>query len=69
MVDIQTERIMMAHTDVLFDDADDDCPKKKMAYKMMESIRQANNQEILEQIRGIARTPCNPSCRHRHRAR
>lgn len=64
MVDIHTERVLMAFADVLFDGADDDCSKKKQAYEIMETIRQANNQEILEQLGAIARRPCNPNCRH-----
>lgn len=68
MVDIQTERVLNAVIDALFDDADD-CPKRKLAYRIMENIRQANNQEIIEQLGGIPRTPCDPSCRHRQKPR
>lgn len=66
MVDIQTERALMAFADALFDDADT-CPKKRQAYEMMEVIRQANNQEILEQMGHIRSIPCDPNCPRRPR--
>lgn len=69
MVDIQTERVLNAVIDALFDDAGDDCPKKRMAYRIMENIRQANNQEIIEQLGGIPGTPCDLNCRHRQKSR
>jgi len=57
----------MAFTDALFGDADDDCPKKRLAYDIIDTIRQANNQEILAQIGGIVNTPCDPKCRYRRK--
>jgi hypothetical protein len=66
MVDIQSERLLIAVMDALFDD-EDDCPKKIQGYQIIENIRHANNQEIMEQIGAIAKKPCDPNCRHRKR--
>jgi hypothetical protein len=40
MVDIQTERVLNVVIDALFDDAND-CPKKRIAYQIMENIKRA----------------------------
>lgn len=63
-IDIQSERILVAVIDALFEDADDDCPKAKAAYQMLERIREANNLEIMEQIGYVVMRPCPPRCPH-----
>ncbi|MDW5563968.1 MAG: hypothetical protein SA339_12170 [Methanomassiliicoccus sp.] len=65
-MDIQTERVLIAVMDALFDDVED-CPKKRQGYQIIENIRHANNQEIMEQIGAIAKEPCDPNCLHRKR--
>lgn len=68
MVDIQTERVLMAVMDALFDDVDT-CPKKEQAVEIMEAIRQDNNREILDQIGSIKTVPCDPKCPRRPQPR
>lgn len=67
MIDIQTERVLMAFADALFEDCDNDCPKKVQAYVIIENIRRTNNEEIFEQIGFFRGRPCPSDCARKRR--
>ncbi len=64
-MDYEMERILIAFTDALFDDVDDDCAKKIEAYQLLENIRHDNNQEIMRQLGDLKKNPCNPRCKRK----
>lgn len=67
MRDIELERTLEAIFGRLFDDVDDPCPKAKSAYDLLDTMKQTNNKEILEQIGYLKVPPCNPDCPHKKR--